>query len=716
MNVQVAALQPGALRPTRESWEVAGQRYANTGELVDKVQLSGPELGIYRHTEMAPANRKKAALIGAGIGLLGGALVGLATSPGVLAAGLVGSLACALVGALTARPREVEKALTGTLERSGQDLTFTPHNDKTRTVTLQPGSSVTGAVAHKDPNDLSLSDIRQLPEFGWTVPTRASQVDRLKNEEFDVIVIGGGATGAGTALEAARRGLKVAMVEAYDFSSGTSSKSTKLIHGGVRYLEKAVKKLDREQYDLVQEGLHERGTFLEMAPHLTDELRLVTPCYKFHEIPYYYAGLWLYDRIAGQAGLSATQVLSAREAEKQFPMLKTEGLKGAIAYSDGEFNDSRMNVGLATTAAAHGAAVANYVEVLSLTKDASGQVVGMEARDKRTGDTFQVKGKAVINATGPFIDGIRKMDDPTTPELVVPSAGTHIFVQKLKVPEGLLIPAAPNGSVAFFKPFEGGTIIGTTEERTNLTIDPTTTQKEVDYLRELANLYLGPNDQIQPQDITAVWTGIRPLVKDPKQTNTAELCRNHLVDVSKSGLVTIGGGKWTSFGRMAQDVVDATIESAGLPQLPTQREGSKIIGAHGFSEGLTARLAQQYGLDADVANHLAHNYGDRALQVCDLGLNKRLHPDHPYVEGEVVHAVRHEMAVTPADVLSRRTRLSFLDEAAVKKVLPRVVELMAPEAGWTEAQAAQELKDAQAYYNCNGMSALNAPAPAPHHG
>lgn len=707
MNVQVTAMQPTATRPIREGWEVNGQRYSSTAELVDKVQLGGPELGIYRRTELAPPNRVKGALIGAGVGLVASALAGLASSPGLL----VGLLAGAALGAAVARPREVEKSVTGTLQRNGQDLTFTPNNDSTRTLTLQPGTSLPGALQPKDPNGLSLDQIRQLPEFGWTVPTRDAQVERLKKEEFDVIVIGGGATGTGTAMEAARRGLKVAMLEAWDFSTGTSSRSTKLIHGGVRYLEKAVKKLDKEQYDLVQEGLQERSSFLEMAPHLTDELRLVTPCYKYYEVPYYFAGLWLYDRIAGQAGLSATEVLSAKEAAKQFPMLKTEGLKGAIAYSDGEFNDSRMNVGLALTAAAHGAAVANYTEVVSLTKDASGKVVGLEARDKRTGETFSIKGKSVINATGPFIDKIRQMDDPQTPELVVPSAGTHIFVQNLKVPEGLLIPSAPNGSVAFFKPFEGGTVVGTTEEKTALTIEPNTTQQEVDYLRDLANSYLGPNHQIQPQDVTSVWTGIRPLVKDPAKTNTAELCRNHLVDVSQSGLVTIGGGKWTSFARMAQDVVDATIKSAGLPDLPTQREGARIIGAHGYSEGLAARLAQHYGLDAEVSLHLAKNYGDRAIQVADLGLNQRLHPDHPYVEGEVIHAVRHEMAVTPVDVLSRRTRLSFLDEAAVRTVLPRVVQLMATEAGWDQTQAARELKDSQDYFARNGMAALQAQSP-----
>ncbi|MEW6281973.1 MAG: FAD-dependent oxidoreductase, partial [Candidatus Eremiobacterota bacterium] len=587
---------------------------------------------------------------------------------------------------------------------------FRPQNDATREVDLQTPGDLLEKIRPRSAEGLSLDQIKQLPEYGWTVPTRTRQVDRLKSESFDVIVIGGGATGTGTALEAARRGLKVAALEAWDFSAGTSSKSTKLIHGGVRYLEKAVKNLDKEQFDLVQEGLHERGTFLEMAPHLTDEVKLVTPCYKAWEVPYFFAGLWLYDRIAGQAGLSATRMMTAGTAKQQIPELKDAGLAGAVEYSDGEFNDSRMNVGLAVTAAAHGAAVANYIEVLGLVKDAQGKVTGVDVRDKRTGDTFQVKGKVVVNATGPYIDAVRKMDDPQAQELVVPSAGTHIFVPKLKMEQGVLIPAAPNGSVAFFKPFEGGTLIGTTEEKTSLTIDPQTTQDQVEYLRTLANDYLDAAHQIQPSDITSVWTGIRPLVRDPKKTSTQELCRNHLIDVSPSGLVTIGGGKWTSFQRMAEETVDAAIASAGLPQVPTQREGSRVVGAHGYHEGLAQQLQDRFGLDAAVAEHLSRNYGDRAIQVAEIAakenLGARLAAAHPYLEAEAVYAARFEYAQTPADVLSRRTRLSFLDEAATQAALPRVAALLAKEFGWDEVTAARELKNAQDYYQRNGLTGL----------
>ncbi|MBT9585218.1 FAD-dependent oxidoreductase [bacterium] len=535
---------------------------------------------------------------------------------------------------------------------------------------------------------------------------------QLKNSTqnpLDILVIGGGATGTGTALEAARRGFRVGGLEAFDFSSGTSSKSTKLIHGGVRYLEKAVKNLDKEQYALVKEGLEERGAFLKMAPHLTNEVRLVTPCYKWHEVPYYYAGLWMYDRIAGQAALSATEVMGKKAALEQLPQLSQHGLKGAIAYSDGEFNDSRMNVSLATTAAAHGAAMANYVEVISLVKE-DGKVVGVEARDKRSGETFPIRAKVVINATGPFLDGIRHMDDPSTPKLVVPSAGTHILVPKLKLKDGVLIPEAPNGSVAFLKPFEGGTLIGTTEENTELTINPQTTQKHVDYLRDLANTILSPEHQIQPSDIASVWTGIRPLVKTPKKaaSDTTELVRNHVVDISPSGLVTIGGGKWTNFGRMAQDAMDAALRSANLPDVPSQREGSLLLGAHGYTPQLSDWLAAEYGLEAEVAQHLARSYGDRALEVADLArtLPGRLHPDHPYLAAEVVYSARHEMAETPVDVLSRRTRLSFVDEKATAQVLPRVAQLMATELGWSPAQQQQELAAASDFYLKNGLHGL----------
>lgn len=560
----------------------------------------------------------------------------------------------------------------------------------------------------------SVEQIKAQPEFQWTVPTRAEQLEKLKDptQRFDVLVIGGGATGAGTALEASLRGLKVAAVEGSDFSAGTSSKSTKLIHGGVRYLEKAVKKLDKEQWHLVKEGLKERRLFLDMAPHLTDEVRLVTPVYSPTELPYYYAGLALYDVLAGKEALEGTEMLSKRELKERLPSVNDDGLWGGVAYSDGEFNDSRMNVGLATTAAAHGATVANHTKVVDILKDEQGQTVGAKLEDQLTGETWDVQAKVVINATGPFIDGIRKMDNPETPELVVPVAGTHIVVDDLDLPEGLLVPKAPNGSVAFFKPFEGGHLIGTTEEPGPLTMEPTTTDQHVDYLVDVANHYLNEESQIERDDLKAVWTGIRPLVKEPATAGgpTTNISRKHVIDVSESGLVTIGGGKWTSFGRMAEEVVDRAITEGDLEALPSDRNAAKLIGSHGFSEGLAEELQNHYGLEPEVAEHLARNYGDRGVSVAELaktGLGQRLHPDHPYLEAEVVYAAQNEYAADPVDVLARRTRLSFVDEEAAIASLPRVVELMSDALDWDQSQATAKLEGAQAYFERNGLQAVS---------
>ncbi|MFN8608059.1 MAG: FAD-dependent oxidoreductase [Vulcanimicrobiota bacterium] len=699
---------------TQCRWSVANRPFNSTAELLDQVQLNQGEeaLAVCQLRRQNDSRRLHKARNWGALGAAAGLAAGAIGPWSALSSTLVGGGLGAALGALLGGAKQETVSVAGRLAAGQKGLTFTPNNESNRSIRLGQQDELS-LLPRSAEAPASLDELRQRPELGWKIPSRAEIIQQLKDsvsKPLDILVIGGGATGTGTALDAARRGLRVGALEAFDFSSGTSSKSTKLIHGGVRYLEKAVKKLDKEQYALVKEGLEERGTFLRMAPHLTNEVRLATPCYKWREIPYYYAGLWMYDRIAGQAALSATQVLGKQSAIEALPEIKREGLKGAVTYSDGEFNDSRMNVSLATTAAAHGAAIANYVEVVSLLKE-GGKVVGVQARDKRSGESFPIRARSVVNAAGPFIDGIRKMDHPQAPDLVVPSAGTHILVAKLHLKEGVLIPHAPNGSVAFLKPFEGGTLIGTTEEKTELTINPQTTQKQVDYLRHLANTYLNPENQIQPSDITSVWTGIRPLVKDPKapQSQTAELVRNHVVDVSPSGLVTIGGGKWTSFGRMAQDTVDAALQTAGLPAVPAQREGSQVIGAHGYSPQLAGWLSESYGLEQAVAQHLARNYGDRAVQVAELAQNEkgRLHPDHPYLAAEVLYACRQEMAQTPVDILSRRTRLSFVDEKATLEALPRVVELMARELQWNPQQQQAELESARSFYLHNGKNGLS---------
>lgn len=565
---------------------------------------------------------------------------------------------------------------------------------------------------------MSLEELKKLPDFNMTVPTRDEAIARLKSgKPLKMLIIGGGATGSGAALDAVGRGIgDVALVEAGDFASGTSSRSTKLIHGGVRYLEKAVKQLDREQYDLVHEGLQERKQFMHVAPHLTDTLRLLTPCYSRFSQAVYFVGLTLYDWIAGKEGLEATRWVSAKEAKREIPSLKTEGLKGAIEYADGEFNDSRMAVGLATTAAAKGATVANYVQVEKLVKDESGKVVGAELKDKLTGDTFTVHADVVINATGPAIDKIRKMDDPNARELSVMSAGTHIVYHDSNPSHrAMLVPETPDGSVAFEKKWEGDNrLFGTTEEPTAIPDNPQTTKERVEYLRTLANQYRDADHQIQPGDIQSVWTGTRPLVRDPKKAAepgaTESLARTHIIEVSPGGLVTIGGGKWTSYGRMAEETVDTAMKQANMPFVPSSRKETQIIGAQGYTPELGGQLAQAYGLDADVAEHLAKSYGNQAIRVADLareqGLGKRLAEGHPYIEAEVVFGAKHESAVTPVDVLSRRTRLSFVDEAATRKAIPRVVDLMAQTLGWDDQKKAAELQRAEDYYGSNGKAAL----------
>jgi glycerol-3-phosphate dehydrogenase len=708
-------IQRSSARPPM--WTLPGQTFASNQEVLDRVQLEGDSEtpAVYRTEVMSASHSLTRAVQVGAVGLVGGLAASALGLSGALSSALVGGAVGLGVGAWVGRSKPQEVAVAGRLVPGLEGLAFRPNNVEARTLDLATGSpeSFREALLRAPSQPQSLDEIRQLASFQAAPATRQETIARLKDsvhQPFDMLVIGGGATGTGTSLEAARRGLSVAGVEAYDFSSGTSSKSTKLIHGGVRYLEKAVKKLDREQYELVKEGLEERGTFLQMAPHLTDEVRLVTPCYKWSEIPYFYAGLWLYDRIAGQAALSATEVMSKDKTVEQLPQLKREGLKGAVVYSDGEFNDSRMNVSLATTAAAHGAAMANYVEVLSLIKE-NGKVVGVEARDKRSGEEFPIRAKQVINATGPFIDGIRQMDDASSPKLVAPSAGTHILIPKLKLDQAVLVPEAPNGSVAFLKPFEGGTLVGTTEEKTELTITPQTTQEQVEYLRNLANSILSPDQQIASSDITSVWTGIRPLVKNPKQTGpTQELVRNHLVDVSPSGLVTVAGGKWTNFARMAADTVDAALAESPLGPIPSQRQGSKVVGAEGYQPKLSGWL-QEAGLDAASSEHLARNYGDRAVQIFDLiqerpELGQALHPKHPYLAAEVVYTTRQEMAQTPVDVLARRTRLTFVDEQAALEALPRVNQLMAEELQWTPEQAQSELNSARSFLENNGLHAI----------
>lgn len=510
---------------------------------------------------------------------------------------------------------------------------------------------------------------------------------------FDLLVIGGGATGCGIAVDAASRGLKVALIEKNDLAEGTSSRSTKLVHGGVRYLEKAVKHLDRAQYKLVREGLHERGAILANAPHLANRVPLVTPIYKWTDVPYIFAGLLLYDVLAGLQGIGHSSLICRKEALRRFPMLKSEGLKAGVVYYDGQFNDARMAVALALTAQKNGAIVANHLGVVSLEKTKN-RLCGARVRDSLSGVEFSIHARGVINATGPFADGIRRMDEADCTPLLNASSGIHIVLSPRFVPPetGLMIPETEDGRVLFILPWQGHALIGTTENPAEIVEHPEAKEEEIEYLLRHVTKYF--DIAVTRSDVKAVWTGLRPLVVAKETTNTAELVREHVIQVSKSGLLTIAGGKWTSYRKMAEEAVDQAIQSYNLkPTCACHTASLPLVGAENLDRQGDKLLIRRYGLDGDITRHLHRAYGDQAKNVADLtrsGLKTRLHPDHPFLEAEVVYAARHEFAQRASDVLARRMPLALLDIAAAKTALPRVIELMAGELGWDKKRASEE--------------------------
>ncbi|NXN47667.1 GPDM protein, partial [Rhinoptilus africanus] len=544
-------------------------------------------------------------------------------------------------------------------------------------------------------------------------PTREQQILALKTtSEFDVLVIGGGATGCGCALDAVTRGLKTALLERDDFSSGTSSRSTKLIHGGVRYLQKAIMKLDFEQYKMVKESLEERAHLLEIAPHLSAPLPIMLPVYKWWQLPYYWFGIKLYDMVAGSQCLKSSYVLSKSRALELFPMLRKDELVGAIVYYDGQHNDARMNLAIALTAARYGAATANYTEVLRLLKTtdpASGKqrVCGVRCRDVLTGQEFDVKAKCVINATGPFTDSVRKMDDQEVPNICQPSAGVHIVMPGYYSPDnmGLLDPATSDGRVIFFLPWEKMTIAGTTDSPTDVTSHPIPTEEDINFILNEVRSYLSVDVEVRRGDVLAAWSGIRPLVTDPNSKDTQSISRNHVVTISDSGLVTIAGGKWTTYRAMAQDTIDAAIQAHDLKAGSSKTIGLQLQGAEDWSPTLYIRLVQDYGLESEVAQHLASTYGDKAFEVAKIAqvtgkrwpiVGKRLVSEFPYIEAEVVYGVK-EYARTAVDMISRRTRLAFLNVQAAEEALPRIVDIMAKELHWSEQKKKEEFEAAKKF-------------------
>ncbi|KAF5335846.1 hypothetical protein D9758_016694 [Tetrapyrgos nigripes] len=546
------------------------------------------------------------------------------------------------------------------------------------------------------------------PPPPWTPPTRATNLAKLaqsSSDEFDLLIVGGGATGAGVALDAASRGLKVALVERDDFSAGTSSKSTKLVHGGVRYLQKAVFELDYEQWKLVKEALHERRVFLETAPYLSSMLPIMLPIYNWYQIPYYYAGCKLYDALSSSPSnktqhTQSSYLMSRSRALETFPMLKQQGLVGAVVYYDGQHNDSRMNIALVMTAVREGAVVANYCEVTSLEKDQqTGKVNGAIVRDTLTGNSFTVKAKGVINATGPFSDSLLKMDNPNHEGIVQASSGVHITLPNYYSPRkmGLLDPSTSDGRVIFFLPWQGFTIAGTTDAKASVTKDPVASEEEIRWVLDEVRRYLSPDIKVRRGDVLSAWSGLRPLVRNPAAADTQGLVRNHMIYVSPSGLLTIAG------------------ESG--------RHTLKLLGSSAWHPNMFISLIQRYGIETDVAQHLAADFGDRAWSVCEEMVEhesslsekggdgvkrwpvhgKRLVDGLPYLEAEIRYVIHNEYALKPTDILARRTRLSFLNVQSALECLPRVVDIMGEELGWTYTEKRMRMREGVEFLGSMGL-------------
>ncbi len=525
---------------------------------------------------------------------------------------------------------------------------------------------------------------------------RQDSLTRLQSDGvFDLLVIGGGATGCGIALDAASRGLKVALVERGDFAEGTSSRSTKLVHGGVRYLEAAVRHLDRAQYKLVREALHERGALLRNAPHLTRRLPLVTPVRSWRHLPYIAFGLKLYDWLSGRMSLGRSRILGRAEALRLFPHLRGEEVRAAVLYYDGQFVDSRLAASLMMTARRAGAVPVNHVEVLALRHDAQGRLNGAEMVDTLSGARFAVSARVVVNATGPYADAIRRMDDAAAPPLLKVSSGSHLMLNVPLTPPatGFLVPRTDDGRVLFVLPWQGGTLVGTTDTPARVEAHPAPTEQDIAYLLSYVRRYF--DRPVTRDNVTSAWCGIRPLVFDPKAGNTAQLARDHVIVTSASGLVTISGGKWTTYRRMSEEAVDRALAVGGLAAGPCRTHDLRLLGGERFDpEGYHGLMP---ALPEESARHLNESYGDQCALLAPLlaqGFTARLHPDHPHVEAEVLHAVRREMAVTVADVLLRRLTLALVDRAAARAAAPRVAALMAAELGWDEPTRRARLDEA----------------------
>jgi len=501
---------------------------------------------------------------------------------------------------------------------------------------------------------------------------RNNELDKLHHTEtFDFIIIGGGATGLGCAVDASSRGYKTLLLERYDFSKGTSSRSTKLVHGGVRYLAQG-------NVHLVREALLERGRLLRNAPHVCHSLSFVVPAYKWWQKWYYGFGLWIYELLSGRLSLGKTRVLSKTNALHELPDLSAHHFSGGVLYFDGQFDDSRLAVNLAQTAIEQGATILNYANVVGFRKTGN-SITGLHFKDEINSNEFTVNAKVVINATGVFADEMLQLAENHTEHTISPSQGIHLVIEKhfFKGNTGLMIPKTDDGRVLFAIPWHDKLVLGTTDTPVEtISMEPQALKEEVDFIIHHFNRYT--RAEIGYSDVKSVFAGLRPLARIGAEKKTSVIPRDHVIRVMPSGLIHVTGGKWTTYRSMAENTIDIAILASGLTYFPAITKTLKI---HGWSDKSINNHLSVYGSDADEI---------KLLIQADPLLAEKVHPQYPYTKAEIKWFMENEMAITLEDIMARRLRLLFLDAKAAMEAAPEVARMLADHNGkntqWEQEQ------------------------------
>lgn len=528
---------------------------------------------------------------------------------------------------------------------------------------------------------------------------RSEELRNIASGQFDLCVIGGGATGAACALDAQLRGIRTVLLEAGDFAGATSSAATKIIHGGVRYLEEAIRGADLQEYHVLVRALHERVRMIENAPHLTRKLEFLVPSYHWIDVAYLDIGLKIYDWLAGPGRISASRYLSREETLKRMPELNRKGLIGSVLYADGQFDDARYNIALVHSLTDAGGNALNHARVVDFRREGDSRICGVVVKDQLSDKAFTVDAKAVVNATGPVSDSIRQLATPALHKRMRPSKGAHILLPLDVFPaeEALLIPKTEDGRVLFAIPWGGRLLVGTTDEEVPAGAELVVTKDDVDYLLRHLNQYL--TSSVTPAQIVSGFAGARPLVGSEEEGDTKKLARDDVIEVDPaSGLISIMGGKWTTHRAMAEDTIHQVQQALNVPRTDSATRNHVLHGGDAYTNDYWETLCRQYDLSEKTARHLASKFGTAAERVIALrkenwDLMQPILAGHPAIQAEVIYSVRCEMAATVEDVLARRIGMQLYSWYQAIDAAPVVGALMAKEMRWSSTSASEAVMD-----------------------